>query len=249
MFLSVLESRSAAGIVALNPSRDTSIFEESNNAGGNGALFVGHTAGNLNTTVRRALTYFDVSGSIPAGSTINAVSLRLSLYISPPAGNGADQLLLHRLTADWGETTVGVGVRAGGLGTTPGVADATWIYNFYTSSSWATPGGDFVSTPSGAITLNGIDNEFTFSGQQGLVADVQDWVNNPSTNFGWLMKYDNEVDFATARGFWSGDDNVQSIFRPLLTIDFTAVPEPHTCVLLGAVAIVAYASRFRRKRT
>jgi len=79
-----------------------------------------------------------------------------------------------------------------------------------------------------------------------LVADVQNWVNNPSTNFGWLMKYENEDDIGTARNFFSREA-FDVNFQPTLTIDFTAVPEPSSCVILGAVAVVVSAWRVLRR--
>ena len=54
----------AAQTVTINPGRDNSIYEESNNSNALGGLFAGTTAGGYS---RRALLSFDLS-AIPAGS-------------------------------------------------------------------------------------------------------------------------------------------------------------------------------------
>jgi len=201
MFLGTLSSNVGAGVFIVNPSKDNSMFAENGDlSGGNGGLFAGVTFGLENTTLRRALMHFDLPTSIiPVGSTINSVSLRLSVQLAAAPNSGADVLLLHRRSADWGETTLLPSV---GKGTVAQPNDATWRDNFYNTSSWVTPGGDFTAAPSGTITLDTISFDYTFSAQAGLVADVQNWVNNPSTNFGWLMKYENEDDIGTARNFF-----------------------------------------------
>ena len=56
-----------------------------------------------------------------------------------------------------------------------------------------------------------------------MVTDVQDWLDNPANNFGWLLKNQNETSGATAKRFAS-KQNGSSSNRPKLTIDFTAPP-------------------------
>ena len=49
-----------------------------------------------------------------------------------------------------------------------------------------------------------------------MVADVQSWLNNPASNFGWLVLGD-ETAIATAKRF----DTRESASPPMLTIEFT----------------------------
>ena len=52
-----------------------------------------------------------------------------------------------------------------------------------------------------------------------MVADVQAWLDNPASNFGWLMLGD-ETAIATAKRF----DTRESASPPMLTIEFTPAP-------------------------
>jgi hypothetical protein len=238
VFLGFLCVEASAGLLVVNPSKDNSIYAENNNSNATGDLFVGPTLGLQSTILRRALVYFDVS-SIPAGSTINSVTLRLSPVIAGP-NSGADVLSLHPLSASWGEGTS----FASGKGDAPTPNDATWSSRFHNTTAWTTPGGDFALDPSGTVTLDSVSTEFTFASQAGMVSDVENWVNNPTANNGWLLKYEDEVTIGTARAFFSREDSVN--LQPTLTIDFTAVPEPSTFMLLGTV--IAAASAWRRFR-
>jgi hypothetical protein len=58
----------------------------------------------------------------------------------------------------------------------------------------------------------------TWNSTAGMVADVQDWLDNPSTNFGWAL-VGNESTFPTTKRFSTKEDaNVAN--RPSLTIFF-----------------------------
>ena len=53
-----------------------------------------------------------------------------------------------------------------------------------------------------------------------MVADVQSWLNNPSTNFGWLMLGDETQNSGKMIG------SMHSSSPPTLTIDYTAPAKP-----------------------
>ena len=236
----VLWSSSASGdIVILNPSQDNSIYSENNNSNGAGPLFSGRTNTVPAVVLRRALVAFDLT-SIPSGSTVDSVTLSLTQLRSRAAT--AEIYGLHRVSAAWGEgTSNGIGQ---GAAPTPG--DATWNFRQFSTTnplSWTTPGGDFAAT-SGIATIGTANNTYTFSSQLGLVADVQNWVNTPASNFGWILMPENETDNRDAREFGSRESALNQ--RPTLTVNFTAVPEPGSLILLGAVALVASAYRSRR---
>ncbi|MCY2974723.1 MAG: DNRLRE domain-containing protein [Planctomycetota bacterium] len=239
--------------MTLTPSKDSSIYSENNSANGTGSLYVGRTGEIAKpSAIRRSLVQFNLS-SIPVGATINSVEFQFTVSISAngnPQDLTPDLLSLHRLTKNWGEST-NPNVRGSGRTGAAAVAgvDSTWNSAFHNTSAWTTPGGDFASEASGTITLtrpDGPNTEYTFASETGMVADVQNWVNNGSSNFGWMMKYNDEDALQKARGIYSREAPVASL-RPTLTINFTAVPEPSTYLLLGVVAFVSSVCRFRRR--
>ena len=73
----------------------------------------------------------------------------------------------------------------------------------------------------------------------GLVADVQAWINNPSSNFGWLLISENEVSPETARRFGAREDPTHA---PVLTISYSlpslsvTIQPPSQTVPVGGTA-------------
>src|SRR5205085_220999 len=88
------------------------------------------------------------------------------------------------------------------------------------SSSWNTPGGDFSNTVSASTTVTTVNTTYDWS-SNGLVADVQGWVNNPATNLGWIIR-GNEVTAGKTQRFNSKQNASNS---PVLTVTYV-VPTP-----------------------
>lgn len=89
-----------AATVALNPSQDTTLYEDSTKANSLGTrLFVGHTGEQFNSS-RRALLQFDLS-SVPAGATITSAELVLYCDKSPMTPVNLN-IGLHLVNASWG---------------------------------------------------------------------------------------------------------------------------------------------------
>jgi len=132
---------------------------------------------------------------------------------------GAVTVELHKLLADWGEGTSHAPMGEGdGAPATPN--DATWRHRFFDTVFWTTQGGDFSATVSASQSVGGTGH-YTWSSAQ-MVADVQSWLNNPTSNFGWLVLGD-ETASATAKRF----DTRESASPPVLTIEFTrSAPSP-----------------------
>ncbi|MBL8750734.1 MAG: DNRLRE domain-containing protein [Planctomycetes bacterium] len=174
---------------------DNTLYEDLAGATSNGAgtsVFCGLTGG---ASIRRALLRFDVAGSVPAGASIVAVSLSMNV------GQSNDTVPMitdvHRVSRSWGEGT-SVAVGGGGAGGTATTGDATWLHRFFNTTTWTTAGGDYVASRSATFPMPVI-GPFTVPASPGLVADVQDWLNNPSTNFGWVLKAQDETIAVTAR--------------------------------------------------
>src|SRR5205085_6553381 len=112
----------------------------------------------------------------------------------------------------------------GGGGTQAAPGDATWLYTFYNTSSWINPGGDFSPTASATTTVSTLNTTYLWSGS-GLVADVQAWVSNPASNFGWIIR-GNEVTGGVAQRFNSRQNSSNP---PQLMVSFevsTPTPTP-----------------------
>ena len=59
----------------------------------------------------------------------------------------------------------------------------------------------------------------TWSSTAQMVADVQGWLNNPATNFGWVLKSDEIQDIGI---YIASSEATNLAHRPTLTIDYTA---------------------------
>ncbi|UCE87149.1 MAG: multicopper oxidase domain-containing protein, partial [Deltaproteobacteria bacterium] len=214
----------SADVVTLEASKDNTLYEDASGSLSNGAgarLFSGATG---NVGVRRALIAFDVADSVPAGSTINSVTL--TLYMSRSQRAGTETFSLHRVLADWGEgTSVAPGQEGGGGAASAG--DATWIHTFYPSAFWATPGGDFAPTASASISIPARRDPYTWGSTAGMVADVQAWIDDPSSDFGWIL-IGNEAVNETAKRFDSRENGTLEN-RPVLVVDFTATVATGAC--------------------
>lgn len=235
--------------VTIGASKDNTIFQEftSNSLGGGAGIFVGVTG---NATRRRGLIAFDVAGNVPAGATIT--SAQLTLYLGKIGGASSQTIGLHRLAANWGEGAAGDSnpiITSAGMGYAAGPGDATWNERFFGSSPWSNPGGvgDFNPTASASAVVAPTvvpPTPTNWLSTPAIVADVQGWLDNPTSNFGWMMIHPNEGAIGTALAFYSrtattdaAGDPLNPIARPALAITYTVVPEPACCGLLLIAAV------------
>jgi len=207
-----------AAQVAIEPTADNTIYEDdgSLSCGSGESLIAGNRAFPIDP--RRAVMRFSLADSIPAGSTIVSVTLNLSLLQTIDLNSR--NMSLHRLLADWGEGSSdcdGPVSNGPGVGRPAEAGDATWTHRFYDTATWASAGGDFEAVASATTLVGDQGNAYGWSGA-GLVADVQGWLDNPATDFGWILIGNEAVD-TTARRFGSRE-NTQTGDRPLLVVDF-----------------------------
>jgi hypothetical protein len=208
-------TRATANIITITPSKDNTLYEydpaEGDHSNGAGLHFFAGENGM--GELRRGVLAFDVAGIIPPGSTITAVSLTMNMSMTPA---GPETIELHTLLADWGEGTSHAPQGEGdGAPATPN--DATWRHRFFDTIFWTTEGGDFSATVSASQSVD-VTGPYTWSSTQ-MVADVQAWVDDPASNFGWLV-LGNETTIATAKRF----DTKESASPPMLTIEYVAAP-------------------------
>ncbi len=212
-------SSANAAIINIMPSKDNTLYEFDPEEGDfSNALgiyfFIGET---VMGELRRGVLAFDIAGTIPPGSTITGVSL--SMNASRVFNDVARTAELHKLLADWGEgTSDAPGEEGDGAPATTN--DATWRHRFFDTIFWAMQGGDFSATVSASQSVGPV-GQYTWSSAQ-MVADVQSWVNNPASNFGWLVLGD-ESALGSAKRF----DTRESASPPVLTIEYrSGQPSP-----------------------
>jgi len=202
--------------VDLFPLKDNTLYEDATGNLSNGVgryAFCGTTGQGL---IRRTLIAFDIGVHIPSGATITDVQLILHMSrASNPTENRTHSL--HPLTKDWGEGTSNAsGEEGGGVAATTG--DATWLHTFFNTELWTNPGGDFSLTPSASQTVSGIDF-YTWGSTAEMVSDVQSWLDNPNTNFGWILIGEEETS-RTAKRFDSKENPIANN-RPVLRVTYT----------------------------
>jgi len=211
---------SATPGISFLPSKDNTLYLDLNGQLSNGQgpyLYAGRTSNDL---LRRGLVAFNLT-SVPTNATITGVTF--SMFSNRPRPNDTPvNVSLNRALRDWGEGASNAG-DPGGIGAQAEPGDATWLHTFYDTSFWTTPGGDFSPTVSATtpVTDNAV---YTWSGG-GLIADVQSWVSNPATNFGWFI-FGDEMDSGTAQRF-NTRENAND--PPQLTITYhvsTSTPTP-----------------------
>jgi Big-like domain-containing protein/Ig-like domain-containing protein/List-Bact-rpt repeat protein len=170
---------------------------------------------------RRAFLRFDLSGSIPAGATIESVSLAITVTKTPqPPANSV--FALRPVLQPWSE------------------GEVTWNSRL-NGTPWAAPGADdgadTVLSPSSTTQVLGFLGSYTFPSTAALVSDVQAWVNNPGNNFGWLLISEDEQTPMTARRFGAREDPPNA---PVLQITYSIAPltvvvqPPSQNVLVGS---------------
>ena len=229
-----LQLSALADSVTLRPVADTTLIETApnNNLGGQSFANSGTTQ---NFTKNRALFRFDVS-AIPTGAQVDSVSVVFEVTKQPVDGYASADFGLHRMLVSWGEgTKTAADPRSPGQGAPASAGEATWLARFaQTGPNWAAPGGlagtDFTAASSAGQSVYSVANSPYFFTSSQLAADVQLWLNNPGTNFGWMLLADNEGPNFTARRFGSREDAVNA---PQLLVQFTTVPEPSSLVLLA----------------
>ncbi len=189
-----------ADTITLNPSDDATISSYSGvrDAGGDAVTMIAGTLGFSGGGVpARALLRFNLS-DIPQGSVVTSAALTVTVTRS---GTATPQLYsLHRLLTDWTESA------------------ATWDDSGV--SAWS--GGNFAPPPDATATL-GSSGGSTFGSSTGLINTVQRWLTNSASNFGWMLRNQNEATPQNARRLAARESGTD---MPALVIDFTPPPPP-----------------------
>ncbi len=224
--LESLEGRITPVTVNLSASADDTLYQDPNGQLSNGAgqhFYAGDTVQTANF-IRRGALKFNLA-AVPVGSIVLSASLTLNMSKTI---SGAESVALHPALKNWGEGTSNAAAGGAGSGEGDGVqatsGDVTWLFTFFNSQRWSSAGGDF--GPVSAATSVGGVGSYQWSGA-GVIADVQQWVNNPAADFGWILT-GNEASKGSAKQF-DTKENANPADRPLLTITYT-LPNPDLVV-------------------
>ncbi len=226
-----------AATLQLEPARDALIYEDSSGITANGAgefLLAGRT-NQASGSRRRSLLQFDFA-SLPAGAIITSASLQLHLVTVTTADLAVS---LHRLTTPW---TAGAANPTGNesSGATALTGDSTWLHASFPGTLWTTPGGDHATTPSASSVVTSAAGFFNWT-SPALAADVQQWLELPASNAGWMLRGD-EISPQTAKRFDSADSSTPD-WRPRLTLTYDLIPEPSSAILLLSGLAILLGSR------
>ena len=223
----LLSTAVLADTVNLLAEKDNTLYEHEEGDLSNGAgdhLFTGRT--DNTSLIRRAVIKFDIDGAVPAGATIDSV--QLTLNVSRNNNPTPEDTSLHRLNSDWGESGSNAGGNEGG-GAPAEIGDATWQHTFYDDAFWSSDGGDFEAGASASIPVDDIGG-YAWGSTAGMVADVQQWLDQPASNFGWIIR-GNESQSATSKRFDSRE--ILNGNEPGLEIMFTPPPPPEGACCTG----------------
>ncbi|MEX2219946.1 MAG: DNRLRE domain-containing protein [Phycisphaerales bacterium] len=225
-----------ADLVSIKPAQDNTLYEENpefSNALGPG-MFTGTISAGWH---RRAMVMFDVAAFVPAGSTIDSVTLTVRCT---RARGGSYPVGLHRLASSWGEGGSNAGDPGGG-GTSATIGDATWSHRLFGQPGelWTTPGGDFSLAPASSVNL-GSTGSYTWPSTAQFIAEVQAMLDNPGANHGWAI-IGNEAASGTAKRLATREHS-NAAYHPTLTIAYTPIPAP------GPAGVLALASIFAARR-
>ena len=198
---------SLADTVTLSPAADVELRERSpsSNFGNGGTVVSGELGSNAGQERRRALLRFDLAGRLPARAVITSVVVQVKVT-KVPSGPQNSTFALRRVLQPWSEN------------------EASWNTRLSSSTPWNSPGaggfGDASAIASSTVAVAGTGS-YTFASNSSLVADVQTWLSNPETNFGWLLISQGEGTAKTARHFGAREDAGNA---PRLVIDFSVPP-------------------------
>ncbi len=230
----------SADSVVLAPVADTFIADSfpDNNFGAM-IFFNGGTTQNYNTN--RGLVRFDPTAAIPPGSKILSAAVTAEVVGQPSEPWNSANFGLHRLLRDWGEgdNFATKPQNAAGAGTN----EANWFYRFaFTAATWGVTGGqpgvDYAPVPSVTTWVYEAGNPYTFNSTPALAADVQGWLDEPATNFGWMLIVQNATDNFTARRFGARESGVDA---PRLDLSFQSPPPIDQIVMVNDLLNLTFA--------
>jgi len=169
----------------------------------------------------RSLLAFNLT-AIPSNAVVSSAALTVKVVKLAPGFPSSGTMDLRRLLVAWSDGA------------------ATWT-NRLTSIRWSTNGAaapvDFTNSITQSITVTA-QTTYTFVSNSNMVADVQRWVNNPASNFGWIIISELQGTLFTECKFGTRENSGN---EPSLTVQFTV---PATPPALTPLSILTNRFRF-----
>lgn len=175
-----------AEVIEIPCTADTTLHEifPSNNMGASTHIAVGATQhlADGQPTRARGLFRFNLTNTVPAGATINSVSISFKVLFTPGASPVPANFELYRMNKPW---TEGRGTGNGGSQALQG--EPSWI-NQSTPVAWNAPGALEDANPEvrSSVPVLG-EGVWVMPSTTALIADVGEFLANPEINFGWMM--------------------------------------------------------------
>lgn len=221
------------GIGSYSGTEDTTLISGSNagrNYGGSNSIWIGNSAG----AERKTLLRFDLSSLMGQAASIDSVTLTMFQIAEGASNNGAEvDVNLYQIQSANGGWVEGTGSGSAQAGS------SSWNYKANATVSWAGSAG--LSTSGTDYVASAIDGTKTIIAKTGSggtytwnlpVSLIQSWIDGENTgllfaatDFGSLE--DNDF-FRFASSLYT-----TSNLRPMLTVNYTPIPEPGMVVLLG----------------
>ncbi len=235
--LTITESTGGNEVV-LDAAHDATLYEgDGSVANGSGSyFFTGATESQAGAAERRALVAFDIGSAVPPGSRITEVTLELNMSRTI---SGNQTVNLHSVLESWGEgPSDPTGQEGGGAAAEDG--DTTWVHRTYPSNMWSSDGGAYTASTSGSALIGGT-GPYAFDSTSVMVADVQGWLDDPSSNHGWALVIPSPPTGSAKR--FDSRENGNSANRPRLRINYEGGAMPVASrVFIPAVAQAAGAN-------
>jgi len=198
------------------------------------------TYANVNTNVNASLgTLLTYSWTPSAPHRVaNTIVIKADLAALPPYATVIDARLYLYQNGYNGETVYTNSVHKI-TGVNPIVAELTG-YNAFTGQPWTPVPANttYNNIPLGLADIGPAEDAVQLDTQQGyrswLVSTmVQEWITDPATNYGLLIK-GVETAIETGRSFASSEDQSAGI-RPKLVVRYTIVPPPPSLILIEEI--------------
>jgi hypothetical protein len=230
-----------AAQVTLTAIADTSLWqrEPDKNLGASDLLPAGSTSSDGDTTKSRLLVRFDLTGSVPADAVVESASVYFHIVRAPSNAptkpiNGST-FSLRKALQPWVEGTKTYTDPQKPMNSMQfaTAGETTWFYRYFgdENARWISPGGDltdgdFAEAFSGEIFIgSGSGGDYVVNLSAEGLQDIRDWLANPGSNYGWMLKSESEQTTGTARIFASREYQTAS-YRPQLTVQFS-LPQPN----------------------
>ena len=183
----------------------------------------------------RSLLAFDLTG-IPDASTIDAVTLQMTIYGYEDAGSTPPLIEVHEIAAS----------------TTMVESEVSWP-NVRAATPWATAGGDYLSAVLSSASGDASPSPgevVSFSSTPSFALAAQGASNAGSPLELILLSPDAEADTGTQQRWHHFADDIHSnaSWRPRLTVEYTVIPEPSTLVVCSSLTLCGIVIGWRRRR-